>query len=340
LLAQLKTPIQTGKVDLIIQNADSTKYLFSEKTDANGQFIFRNLELTKNAQAYYNGTNISKKDALVDVNLFPHFTEKLKDINIGYIANVEVPKDVKLNLAINAEISGFNKYMQLQEVRVKAKKTIVIDSINKEYVSGLFENSDQTIILKDEPGFNILQVLQRNISGFTVLNTDSGRYAIFNRYFGVDALSENGLGTIQFFLNEQPVTLNDIEFIVPADIAVIKVYKGGLGYVLGAPRGGIGLYTVKGRNTKDWRDKSFTKINLKGYEPNYQFYSMDYSKINSTKVTTDYRPLLYWNPNLKIDELGKAKITFAIDDYKGPWLLQLQGVNSNNEPIYFRKQIY
>ncbi len=338
--AALKTTIQKGKVDLLLRNNDSTKYIFSEPADINGQFIFRNLPLTKKSTAYYSGTNTANKAAVLDIKFFPHFTDTLKKINVGNIANLLVPKEIQGYVSTFVEPAGLADYKIMEEARVTSKRTNVIDSINKEYVSPLFENADQTIILKDEPGLNIWQLLQRSIAGLSIFQSDGNRTVIFNRYDGVDAFSENGVGTVQFFLNEQPVTNMDIETLIPADVALIKVYKGGLGYVLGAARGGIAIYTVKGRNTDDWRDKGFSKIELSGYEPQYQFYSMDYSKPGLFKVDVDYRPTLYWNPALKIDKSGNTTFLFATDDNTGPWLLQLQGIDQDGVPALIRKQIY
>jgi len=338
--AGLKTTIQKGKIDLLIRNNDSTKYLYSEPTDINGQFIFRNLSLSKKSTAYYSGINTANKAAMIDVKFFPHFMDTLKKINTGSIANLMVPQEIKGYVSTFIEPAGLADYKMMEEARVTSKRTNVIDSINKEYVSALFENADQTIILKDEPGLNIWQLLQRSIAGLSIFQSDGNRTVMFNRYDGVDAFSENGVGTVQFFLNEQPVTNMDIETLIPADVAVIKVYKGGLGYMLGAARGGIAIYTVKGRNTNDWRDKGFNKIELSGYEPQYQFYSMDYSKPGLFKVDVDYRPTLYWNPALKIDKSGNATFLFATDDNTGPWLLQMQGINQDGVPAIIRKQIY
>ena len=140
---------------MLIRNNDSTKYLYSEPNDINGQFIFRNLSLTKKSTAYYSGTNTANKAAVIDVKFFPHFTDTLKKINAGNIAKLTVPKDIQGYVSTFIEPAGLADYKMMEEARVTSKRTSAIDSVNKEYVSALFENADQTIILKDEPGLNI-----------------------------------------------------------------------------------------------------------------------------------------------------------------------------------------
>ena len=55
-----------------------------------------------------------------------------------------------------------------------------------------------------------------------------------------------------------------------------------------------------------YRDRRYI---LEGFSYPAEFYSPDYSK-QTPPEPTDYRRTLYWNPNLQLDENGKANITF------------------------------
>ena len=55
-----------------------------------------------------------------------------------------------------------------------------------------------------------------------------------------------------------------------------------------------------------YRDRRYI---LPGFAYPAEFYSPDYSK-QTPPEPTDYRRTLYWNPNLKLDENGQARITF------------------------------
>jgi hypothetical protein len=334
--AQTKTIIPNSKLDLIVLNADSTKYIYSEPSNKDGEFIFKDLSISKNSNLFYSGTNLAKGNALIDVNFYKHFTDTLKSFMIPKVANA-----FQNNFSLLLDTFEAGKFKLLQEVRVNSKRTTEIEKFDKEYTSALFENADQSIILKNEPNsITIWQLLQRNIPGITITNSEEGRLVYFNRYFGVDAFSENGLGTVQFFLNEQPVSQFEIEGLLPEDIAYIKVYKGGLGYVLGAPRGGIAFYTVKGKKNGDWRDKGFTKLNLKGYEPTYQVYNMEYSKVNISNPNLDYRPTLYWIPTKILKSQQKINFTFYSDDKENcQWLIKVNGITNNNIPIFAKEII-
>ena len=334
--AQTKTVIPNSKVDLIVLNADSTKYIYSEPTNQNGEFIFKEVAISKNPIIFYAATNRSKENALVDVNFYKHFTDTLKTFTIPPSMGIFQPLEMLYLDSVESK-----KFKNLQEVKIVSKRTTEIQKFDQEYVSALFENADQSIILKNEPNTStIWQILQRNISGITIANTDTGKIVYFNRYFGVDAFSENGLGTVQFFLNEQPVSQFEIEGIAPVDIAYIKVFKGGSGYVLGAPRGGIALYTIKGKSTSDWRDKGFSKFDLQGYEPEYKIYNMQYSDININNTDLDYRPTIFWMPIKILKQQQKINFSYFSDDKENTeWVLKLNGITGDNLPIFIEQKI-
>ena len=48
---------------------------------------------------------------------------------------------------------------------------------------------------------------------------------------------------------------------------------------------------------------------LDGFAAPAEFYSPNYSKQTPPEVPTDYRRTLYWNPSLKLDEEGRARVT-------------------------------
>jgi hypothetical protein len=328
------TGLKDGKLDLFVINADSSKYLFSENCNEKGEFIVRDLQLTRQNTIFFSSSKVKAIEKLTEVSFYKHFTDTLKSFkfNKNIFKKPGAPKKVEVN---NLQ----SKAKTLLEVRIKATRQNEYQKLNQEYVSPLFENADQSIIVNQSGGLTIWQLLQRDINGINIANTDSGRQVFFNRFAGLDAFSENGgVNGVQFFLNEQPISTFEMETIFIEDIAYIKVFKGGLGFVLGAPSGAIALYTKKGKSTKDWRDKGFEKYNMQGYEPQYIGYNMKYSK-PVTELEVDYRPTLYWDANLNIPANSKKTIQFFTDDSNGPWQITILGINQNNKPVMVTKII-
>ena len=69
----------------------------------------------------------------------------------------------------------------------------------------------------------------------------------------------------------------------------------------------IFIYTKDGNQVSE--PLGIRRTRLQGYSQVKEFYSPDYSK-GVLPNETDYRRTLYWNPNVKTDEQGKAQVTF------------------------------
>jgi hypothetical protein len=56
-----------------------------------------------------------------------------------------------------------------------------------------------------------------------------------------------------------------------------------------------------------------------------EFYKPDYEN-NNSKIP-DNRTTIYWNPEIKTDSTGKAKVSFYNSDLKGEALIRISGVS-------------
>jgi hypothetical protein len=223
----------------------------------------------------------------------------------------------------------------LAEVVVVGKRRTTVDSLNRVYATDVFFNSDQTLPLDSNSHYiDIWQFLNRSVPGIAINNTDTGKRVYFSRYAGLDAFSESGGSTVQFFLNEVPVSVDIIDALNPEDVGLVKVFKGNTAIILGADRGAIALYTRKGASTRDWRKRGFDAFKLSGYSVAREFYHPVHTAPNEI---TDKRPTLYWNPNLLPGSNGKAVISFYNDDVARKFKVVVQGIDKNGKLVNVEK---
>jgi hypothetical protein len=52
------------------------------------------------------------------------------------------------------------------------------------------------------------------------------------------------------------------------------------------------------------------------------------------KQIPDFRQNLYWNPELELDRTGTANVEFNTSDYKGKYIIQVQGISADQTPIH------
>ncbi len=344
-----KETITNGTVSFIIKAEDSTTILSTATITDKGEFIVDSINFTKAATVSYEGNN-NKNKLPVDVIIYPSYIDSLKKSSNLSSVNMDT-SSIDVNSTLNGYIkSSFNALdlsdkEYLQNITVKTKKISRLDSLQKEYVSPIYENSDQSIDTDENSSYSsIWQIMNARINGFSVNPYTAGGVtsATFARNEGINIPNEEGAGTdrnIQFFLNEIPVSADVIDAIVPTDVALIKVYKGPLASPFGADGGAIAVYTKKGIGPGKIHEKRFEKHKKRGFDFTREFYSPDYTanpELNKDKE--DNRITLYWNPKMKQEKDGSYTIQFHNNDIANKFKLVIQGIDKKGNLIY-REQI-
>ncbi len=78
-----------------------------------------------------------------------------------------------------------------------------------------------------------------------------------------------------------------------------------------------------------WRDR---RMVLTGFAVCEDFYQPDYTN-KPTGEPTDYRRTLYWNPNLRLDENGEAKVHFFNNATQTQLNISAEGMTSSGVPL-------
>lgn len=335
--------VKEGLVTAIIKTDDSTTILSNAFITDKGEFIIDSLKFRNNASVSYEGTDNKKNKLPVDVAIYPVFIDTLKkstyrtDINPDTLFLTPDDSYLSAYLLKNLFLADSNDRTLLTGVTIKTKKLSKIDSLQKDYVSMMYERSDQTLAVQENQNyFNIWQFLNANVPGLYVNPFQAGgvTYASFARYDGLSLA--DGEQSIKFLLNEMPVPIEAIDGLTINDVALIKVYKGATGFPFGAEAGAISIYTKKGRQAEAAVfDKNFSKIEKQGYAYTREFYEPDYTiHPGFNKNITDRRPVLYWNPRVQKNKSGNYTIEFYNDDEASAFKLIIQGIDRNGKFIY------
>lgn len=334
-----KRGVANGKLELITKAEDSTTILTSATVDSKNEFSVFDLNIRKEATVYYQGTNLNREGALVNVSIYPSYIDTSKTAK----GPQEFDKYAEFSIndywkALEADQARVDAAMgkTLAAVTVTGRRRSVQDSLNRLYATDIFFNSDQTLALDSNTHYiDIWQFLNRQVPGISIINTDTGKRVYFSRYAGVDAFSESGGSSVQFFLNEVPVSGDIIDALHPDDIGMVKVFKGATAIILGADRGAIAVYTKKGGG-RDWRKKGFSAFKLTGYSVAREFYHP--SPSDSTGIM-DVRPTLYWNPDIAPAANGKATLSFYNDEVANKFRIIVQGIDKNGKLLYIERTI-
>ena len=76
-------------------------------------------------------------------------------------------------------------------------------------------------------------------------------------------------------------------------------------------------------------------------DPVRSFVSPDYTstEMKNSRIP-DYRNTLYWNPSVKTDKDGKARIEFWSSDNKADYLINIQGISEDGKMLLVKKVIH
>ncbi|MBQ7180883.1 MAG: hypothetical protein IJR87_06275 [Bacteroidaceae bacterium] len=81
-----------------------------------------------------------------------------------------------------------------------------------------------------------------------------------------------------------------------------------------------------GSRRVQYRDRRYV---LPGFAYPAEFYQPDYSKRKLPDDFKDYRRTLYWNPSLRLDESGRATVSFYNNSRPGQFSVSAQGITKN-----------
>jgi hypothetical protein len=111
-----------------------------------------------------------------------------------------------------------------------------------------------------------------------------------------------------------------------------REYGNKMYYGSNAPKTKLVMYPYPdGSRRLTYRDRRYV---LDGFAYPAEFYSPDYSKQIPSEDKKDYRRTLYWNPNLKLDEEGKAEVKFYNNSRTSTLSVDAQGQSSDGTLLW------
>jgi hypothetical protein len=344
--------IKDAKVDFILKGEDSTSIIATTQIQERGQFVLNNLDFRKKASVFYKGSQMNTIQS-VDLSIYPNYFDTIRFHKLGYInlfTRELLAPAKKTSLLNQYSLQPITTTPNLAAVTVYTKIKTPEQKLTDEYVSDWYKNSDFTFIPDSLSGFSsIWQWLQAKVPGLSISGDIFNPTVNFNRYRGgitdPSLLSEtvyetlntvNGevKSSIAFFINEMPVSIDQVNSLSPKDIALIKVNRTP-NLVGNATAGSMFLYTSKSYN---WSlAKGMDKATISGYTIAKEYFSPIYETPES-KAVIDKRSSLYWNPNVKKSN-GKINFYFYNSDFVKKYTIIVEGLSKTGIPIRAEKYV-
>ena len=325
-----KGPVTTGNISMMLHSpVDSSTYLMSGDAEPTGYFKIDHLFFLDSADLYYKAIDTLHKRKPVEVE-FSEVPEPEYRLLHRRIVSSTPPASDQLNRSLQlAEKRNekdryiSNRTILLNEVEVTAKRIPKEQSIEERYTSGMFtsDNGYTFDLTKEIMHYsNILQYLAGRVPGLMVGPNPSQPSV---RWRG---------GSPGFFLDEVPVSIDEIVNIPVDDIALIKVYRPPFMGGFGGADGAIAIYTRRGGDQQFDPGEGFLKKKVMGYSLVRQFYSPDYSVDKKINELSDQRATVFWNPRLRTDSTTHAlKISFYNTDITRRLRIIIEGITKGGQ---------
>jgi TonB-dependent SusC/RagA subfamily outer membrane receptor len=312
----------------------SGKLLFHRtKTDSLGRFRFDRLYLKDSSLIILNAKNERGK---------PN-TEIITDVVFPFISSIPAEPLQKMYpwQSVPMMFSHDEYYRQLKrEEFIPERGTILIGEV--EVVGTHKEKEDGHFRIYGEPDHS-LKIKEEDYTYQNILDYLEGKVAGVN--ISGEQISIRGGGTPLFLLDGMEVDesmFNAMVVHIPMkDIDKIEVLKGGANLALFGSKGAngvIAVYTKKGDvhvETNPYIKGRITQ-RVRGFKNPSQFYSPRYTPENIRSPKPDYRPTLYWEPDLKMTE-NHAVFTFYTSDELSEYSVMVEGISKNGKICTLRK---
>lgn len=339
LATERKGILKSGHISMFLRApVDSLTYFISGAIDPNGYFLLNKLNFHDSATLYYKTTDTLHKGREVTVNFLSNPTADPYVRLSTPLLGLQQPQGPSLNRFLEMaqdrnQVSRFisNRSVLLKQVDVTATKIPKEKTTAERYTSGMFKSDNgYTFDLTNEtlPYTSIFQYLQGRVAGMIISGNPSNPSV---RWRG---------GTPGFFLDEIPVSAEEIGNVSVDDIALVKVYRPPFYGSFGGSSGAIAIYTKRGGDRNYSPGKGFSSTKIMGYSVVRQFYSPDYSVSSKLTDLPDKRVTLYWNPNLRRDSTThQISFSFYNSDVTKRMRITIEGLTDDGKIAHLEKLI-
>ncbi len=312
-------PFPGAKISFIVHYPDSTKQVLLVETDDDGKFVLRDLIFEESASIDYFLQDKKVDRIYFTIRFSPGLQWYPYKMMLPKNNLVAIKKDVRFEARLLNEINtlrndaALNKRVkELEEVVVWTKTKSATQALNEKLSSGRFYNSRETI-------YDFVNKEQMT-TATSVLQFVSARVLCDNYH------------PCSYFVDEFPVTRQDLSQILINDVAMIKI-QGKLNahiILVYLKTGGefVGVNRNSGKNT----------ISVAGYEK-AENVRLNYSMPEyRNAISKDSRVVLLWSDLLVSDgQTENTRVIFFNNDFSKRIRVSVMGIDGNGEPFSLRE---
>lgn len=308
----------------------------SSSTDLSGGFRFSVTDINGESKIFLRGVKEKgNRDFTLslDLNEMQDYKPKPGSIDNPFI---NPPHQTQIYPVKTGNQNGNVKGKLLKEVTVKAKK--VKPEQKMDVRRALYQGYNVKTVDIDKglctSASSILSMLEGQVSGLIFVIAPDGTY--IPKIRGTSSFGIAGDPPPLILVDGIPVPLSYLSTMPPCDVKSIDVVTSNVS-LLNA-RGVISILTKdandRGKGEELENIPGIITAKILGYQVRREFYSPKYpiTETHKAESSKDLRSTLYWNPIIKTDSRGDAKVTFYNSDNTAMIQAGLQGISVDGKP--------
>ncbi|MFO7370447.1 MAG: TonB-dependent receptor plug domain-containing protein [Bacteroidales bacterium] len=308
-------PLKNCKVQLSVMDAYND--VFTQQTSDEGTFLFENMVYYDTIKVKIEAWRPSGRRNLVIVVPDDGFAEVTGQQG-DYSLITQSERDNKAYRHKRAE--EFKKATAEEQKRLKEERNTEI--------KGIYGEPDNVIRSEDfSPGHtNVLEALKGRVPGMQING---------NRVLIRGPNSFYGSNQPLFLLDGLPVMdVSTIQSIPVEDIDRVEILKGPSAAIYGSrgANGVVAVYTKRGRFMK----RGVIEFEMLGYSAPRVFYEPKYKP--GAEPEDNYT--VYWDPDIRTNTAGKARVLFNKPEIEGNYRFDLQGISYSGHAAFVDTVIY
>lgn len=335
-----KKDVETGSMTLfgINQNPDTKAIIFADVEADNTGFFQAHVSFPRNTTFVLQGKQKGTKTN-VEVELEEQKFERIKADNLTGRYIYRPDKFITNPMEEFYQSRGIRYFYNEKGERVYAlEEAVVTARVGGDSQKAMYDDAADhkaTGATLVEEGYSTLRDYLESIGLEVRENEEDMKETIYIRQ-----------KPARVFVDGMWYSSQDVLRIPMMEIEDVWVYRDPMSFSIVAmdatndsDRGGIIVHTKTG-NGISGRVKettSFFRFTPLGYSVPAKFYAPKYDGTDDTNMTSDDRVTVYWNPKVKTDMNGKAKVEFYTTDAFTEFLVTIQGMAGSQKmgiPIY------